>query len=158
MKIIEKIIFLLFILLAVPGCTNEKQNIYLESKTNLKEIVSKIEEENTIVENKNGIIKISYVNHNNLENKTIETRDVEELIKLFNYSEIVNAEYRGPSSITVNYTNEQYEEYEFKIWSETIFEFGQLGQQCPEMNCTKFYKIKSEFDMIKYFENYYNEV
>lgn len=155
MKKILVVIVVVFILF-LCGCKNEVVNDNV-SKFNLDEVISSIENDSNIVEYKNGIIEISYMQHNNFEDKVVKFDDVEKLLKLLNYSEETSADFRGPSSISIRYTNEETNEYEFKIWSNDIFEFGQLGQPCPEMNCTKFYKIKSDFNMIEYFEEVYRE-
>ena len=156
MKKIFVTIVILSSLLLVVGCGKEKQDERLDV-INLENVVSTIENKNNLVEYKNGTMEISYVEHNDLEDKTIQYNDVENLLKLLNYSEETTADFRGPSSITIKYTNEENNAYEFKIWSNNIYEYGQLGQPCPEMNCTKFYKIKSDFNMIEYFEEVYRE-
>lgn len=155
MKKILVVIGVVFILF-LCGCKSEVVDDNV-SKYNLDEVISSIENESNIVEYKNGIIEISYMQHNDFEDKIVKFDDVEKLLKLLNYSEETSADFRGPSSISVRYTSEETNEYEFKIWSNDIFEFGQLGQPCPEMNCTKFYKIKSDFNMIEYFEEVYRE-
>lgn len=152
------IILVTFCLIFTTGCEkDEKVNDIKNDNISISEVVSNINNDNEIVKYNNGTMNVKYSEHNNLENKEISVNNIEEVIKLLNYSEMVSVDFRGPSSITVLYTNAENRTFEFKIWSSDTFEFGELGIDCPQMNCTKFYKINSNFDLIKYFESIYGE-
>ena len=154
-----KKVIVLMITLFLFGCTNnEVINENNQFDNSLESVVDQIEVSEEIVKYDNGTMNVKFSSYEDFDDKEIEILEVENLLKVFNYSEIVEADYKGPASIIYYYTNSLNETFEFRIWSSDTFEFGKVGVDCPQMNCTKFYKIKSDFDLIKYSEKIYNEV
>lgn len=154
-----KKVIILMIALFLFGCTN-KEVIDEDNQfdNSLESAVQQIEVSEEIVKYDNGTMNVKFSSYEDFDDKEIEVLEVENLLKVLNYSEIVEADYRGSASIVYYYTNSLDETFEFRIWSSDTFEFGKVGVDCPERNCTKFYKIKSEFDLIEYSEKIYSEV